>query len=37
MVLEISCLPCSVMVDGIWLASVVFDGKYKYLKMSTLQ
>ena len=27
----------SVIVDGIWLVSVMVDGKYKYLKMSALQ
>ena len=27
----------SVIVDGVWLVSVMVDGKYKYLKMSALQ
>ena len=27
----------SVIVDGIWLVSVMVDGKYKYLKMPALQ
>ena len=27
----------SVIVDGIWLVSIMVDGKYKYLKMSALQ
>ena len=27
----------SIMVDGIWLVSVMVDGKYKYSKMSALQ
>ena len=26
-----------VIVDGIWLVSVILDGKFKYLKMSALQ
>ena len=38
--LESFCTLCkfSVMVDGIWLVSVMVDGKYKkYSKMSALQ
>ena len=37
--LESFCTLCkfSVMVDGIWLVSLMVDGKYEYLKMSTLQ
>ena len=27
----------SVIIDGIWLVSIMVDGKYKYQKMSALQ
>ena len=33
------CTLCkmSVTIDGMWLVSVMFDGKYKYSKMFALQ